>query len=86
MKPEERELIKKIVEISTVIQEKYPELLYELEEYNYYTGGEEDPQKLQENPQVNYRSLASYLDTLKELLNKYLMEKNKKDLYLINHI
>ncbi|MDQ3191816.1 MAG: hypothetical protein M3Q58_09490 [Bacteroidota bacterium] len=85
MKPEERELIKKIVELSTIIQEKYPELLYELEEYNYYTGGEDDPQTLQEHPVVNYHSLSSYLDSLKSLLNKYIKEKNKKDLFLIKH-
>lgn len=86
MKPDERKLIQKIVELTALIQEKYPELLNELAEYSFYTGGEEEQLKMLEHPEVNYRSLSSYLDSLKEVLKKYIKEKGKKDLYVIDHL
>ena len=86
MKPDERKLIQKIVELTALIQEKYPELSNELEEYSFYTGGEEEQLKMHEHPEVNCRSLTSYLDSLKEVLKKYISEKGKKDLYVIDHL
>jgi hypothetical protein len=86
MDPAEKALTDKIMKLTTLIQERYPELVYELEEYNYYTGGEVEPQQLKENPEVNLVSLSNYYDSLKSLLKKYLEEKDKKDLYVLNHL
>jgi hypothetical protein len=86
MKPQEKVLINKIIELTNLIQEKYPELIYELEEYNFYTGGEEDPIDLQQSSDINFLTLKSYLDSLKETLKHYIQEKGKKDLYLIEHL
>jgi hypothetical protein len=86
MKPEEKNLIKKIIALTTLIQERYPELIYELEEYNYYTGGGQEPINLKDNLEVDIVALSGYLDSLKETVKHYILEKNKKDLYLIEHL
>jgi hypothetical protein len=86
MRPQEKELIRKIVEITSLIQEKYPELVYELEEYNYYTGAEKEPLALKANPEIDYASLSSYLESLKETVKHYINEKGKGDLFKIEHV
>jgi hypothetical protein len=86
MRPEEKELIKKIVELTCLIQEKYPELVYELEEYNYYTGGDKESMAKKLNPEVDYASLSSYLESLKETVKHYISEKGKVDLFKIEHL
>jgi hypothetical protein len=86
MNPAEKALTEKILKITTLIQERYPELVYELEEYNYYVAGEAEPQEMKENPEVNISSLSAYYESLKSLLENYLEEKDKKDLYTLKHL
>jgi hypothetical protein len=86
MDPTEKALTDKIMKLTTLIQDKYPELIHELEEYNYYTGGETTPQHFTENSEVNVGSLSNYYNSLKDLLKKYIEERDKKDLYILNHL
>lgn len=62
-----RELTEKILKITVLIQEKYPQLLKYLSEV-------EDTLPSLEHPSVDEESLAKYYQTLEEMLKDYLLE------------
>lgn len=62
-----QELTDKILKITVLIQEKYPELLKYLSEV-------EETLPILEHPHVNTDDLAKYYQTLEEMLNDYLLE------------
>ncbi|MBA3898958.1 MAG: hypothetical protein H0X62_01920 [Bacteroidetes bacterium] len=75
----EKELTSKIFEITNMIQEDYPELYIHLEEFR-------DTLTMKEHPKVDIETLADYYETLKTVAQKYIEEKDKNDLYKLNHL
>jgi hypothetical protein len=75
----EKELTKKIFEITNMIQEKYPELYVQLEELR-------ETLTMKEHPEVNAENLASYYESLKTMVQRYLEEKDKDGLYKLKHL
>lgn len=62
-----RELTEKILKITILIQEKYPEL-------SKYLGEVEETLPTLEHPEVDADALAKYYQTLDEMLKDYLLE------------
>jgi hypothetical protein len=75
----EKELTNKIYEITNMIQEKYPELYVQLEEFR-------DTLTTQEHPEVNVETLANYYESLKSMVQNYIEQKDKDDLFKLNHL
>ena len=62
-----KELIDKILKLTVLIQEKYPQLLDYLDEV-------QDTLPVLDHPEVNEQALAKYYQTLDEMLKDYLLE------------
>ena len=67
----EKELNEKILKISMTIHEKYPELSKYIEEMK-----ETIPNI--KNPEITTTSLKRYYDSLKAMLDKYILEESEK--------
>ena len=68
----EKDLNKKIMEITMLIQEKYPELSKFLNEMPATI-------PIEENPKINSENLQKYLNSLEDMVKKYSIEHQKKD-------
>jgi hypothetical protein len=75
----EKELNRKIYVVTNMIQEDYPELYVQLEEFR-------DTLTLKEHPQVNIETLANYYESLKSMVQKYIEEKDKDALFKLKHL
>jgi hypothetical protein len=62
-----RELTEKILKITILIQEKYPEL-------SKYLSEVQETLPAFEHPEVDEKALANYYQTLDEMLKDYLLE------------
>jgi len=62
-----RELTEKILKITILIQEKYPEL-------SKYLSEVQETLPTFEHPEVDEKALANYYQTLDEMLKDYLLE------------
>jgi hypothetical protein len=69
----------KILKLTVLIQEKYPELYSGLGELR-------DTITNKEFPEVNEENLGKYYESLRALVERYIEEKDKKNLYQIKHI
>lgn len=67
----EKDLNAKILEITLLIQEKYPELSKYLAEMPATI-------PVEKNPEINSENLKKYYDSLDQLLKKYILEHPKK--------
>lgn len=67
----EKDLNSKILEITLLIQEKYPELSKYLLEMPATI-------PIEKNPKINAENLQKYYNSLDHLLKKYLLEHPKK--------
>jgi predicted house-cleaning noncanonical NTP pyrophosphatase (MazG superfamily) len=76
MDKKEKELNQKIMEITTMISEKYPELYVQLEEMR-------DTLTNKVHPEVNEVSLEEYYESLMSMVKRYLEERNKSDLQIL---
>ncbi len=65
------ELNSKIMQITSTIQEEYPELLKYLDEMPVTIPNEKDPE-------INNKNLKAYYDSLTSLLQNYIDEHPKK--------
>jgi hypothetical protein len=75
----EKELNQKIMEVTSLISERYPELYVQLEELR-------DTLTNKEHPEVNDRALADYYESLKSMLKRYIEEKDKGDLHILKRL
>lgn len=71
----EKDLNKKIMEITMLIQTKYPELSKYLNEMPATI-------PIEENPKINSENLQKYYNSLEELMKKYAIEHPKKNYFL----
>jgi hypothetical protein len=71
----EKDLNKKIMEITMLIQAKYPELSKYLNEMPATI-------PIEENPKINSENLQKYYNSLEELMKKYAIEHSKKNYFL----
>lgn len=67
----EKELNAKILEITMLIQDKYPEL-------SKYLSEMEDTIAIEKDPSINTGNLKKYFDSLEQMLKKYILEHPKK--------
>lgn len=67
----EKDLNAKILEITLLIQDKYPELSKYISEMPVTI-------PIAENPEINIQNLQKYYDSLDQLLKKYMLEHPKK--------
>lgn len=67
----EKDLNAKILEITLLIQEKYPELSKYLSEMPATI-------PVEKNPEINAENLQKYYNSLDQLLKKYILEHPKK--------
>lgn len=67
----EKDMNSKILEITLLIQDKYPELSKYLSEMPVTI-------PVDKNPKVNFEYLQKYYDSLDQLLKKYILEHPKK--------
>ncbi|MBA3898957.1 MAG: hypothetical protein H0X62_01915 [Bacteroidetes bacterium] len=79
MEMTEKELTKKIFEVTNLIQEDYPELYERLDEFT-------DTLTTKEHPEVNAKALENYYESLKTMLQKYIEEKDKDDLFKLKNL
>ncbi|MET0759248.1 MAG: hypothetical protein ABWZ56_02440 [Flavobacterium sp.] len=66
-----KDLNAKILEITTLIQEKYPEL-------SKYLSEMPDTIPIEKNPEIDSEHLQRYYNSLDQLLKKYILEHPKK--------
>lgn len=66
-----KDLNAKILEITTLIQEKYPEL-------SKYLAEVPDTIPVDISPEINSESLQKYYNSLDQILKKYILEHPKK--------
>lgn len=78
MKTSENELNKKILELTTLIQERYPELYIHIGEFT-------ETLTNKNHPEANVKALSEYYESLKSMTKKYLEEKDKKELHILNN-
>ena len=71
----EKDLNAKILEITMLIQDKYPEL-------SKYLAEMEDTISVEVNPSINPGNLQKYYDSLEQMLKKYMVEHPKKKPWL----
>lgn len=71
METTEHDLTCKINELISLIKDKYPELYPMLEELK---------ENFSPEPDVNMNPLQEYYDSLKQMLNKYILEHGKSDI------
>ena len=67
----EKDLNAKILEITMLIQDKYPEL-------SKYLAEMEDTISIEKDPSINSNNLQKYYDSLEQMLKKYILEHPKK--------
>lgn len=67
----EKDLNAKILDITMLIQEKYPELSKYLSEMPATI-------PIESNPEINSENLQKYYNSLDQLLKKYILEHPKK--------
>lgn len=77
MEASENELNKKILELTTLIQQKYPELYIHIGELT-------DTLTTKEHPEANIKTLSKYYESLKSMTKKYIEEKDKNELHILN--
>jgi sugar-specific transcriptional regulator TrmB len=68
----EHELNEMILKITMKIKEEYPELSKYLEELKVTIPDEK-------HPEITLRNLRSYYNSLKDMLNKYILEQSQKE-------
>ncbi len=68
----EKELNSKILEITIIIKDKYPELLKYLDEMPITIPSEK-------NPEITLKNLSAYYESLNTVLNKYILEHPNLD-------
>jgi hypothetical protein len=66
----EKDLTLKILEITMIIQDHYPELSKYLEEMSVTIPDEN-------NPEITKRNLKTYCDSLNDMLTKYILEHSQ---------
>ena len=71
----EKELNAKILEITLLIQTKYPEL-------SKYLSEMPNTIPIEENPAINVENLQNYYNSLDQFLKKYILEHPKKKFIL----
>ncbi|MDQ3192805.1 MAG: hypothetical protein M3Q58_14515 [Bacteroidota bacterium] len=78
METRENQINKKILALTSLIKERYPELYIHLEEFN-------ETMTTSEHPDVNIKALEDYYESLKSMAEKYIEEKDKKELSILNN-
>ncbi len=77
METKENELNKKILALTTLIKERYPELYIHFGEFN-------ETLTTNEHPEINIKALEDHYQSLKSMTKKYLEEKDKNELHILN--